>query len=227
MKYLFVVAHPDDEVLGGGATIHSLVRDNQEVSACILCGMAESRSFRPSTEELLEDMQKSKQTLGVSSIYAGNFHDSNLNFYPHSDVVKFIEEAIVEFKPETIITHHPADLNADHQITSKCCQEAAKLSQRKTVDIPPLKQLLYMEVLSSTDWQLDRTITPFVPNLFVEVSWEAVITKIEALKQYRGVMREYPHPRSEEIITALASYRGGQAGVNHAEAYEIAFRRGL
>ena len=51
--------------------------------------------------------------------------------------------------------------------------------------------------------------------------------KIEALSRYRGVMRPYPHPRSEEALMGLAAYRGAQAGMVYAEAFESAFRRGL
>ena len=42
---------------------------------------------------------------------------------------------------------------------------------------------------------------------------------------YRGVMRPYPHPRSAEAIEGLAAYRGGQAGCNYAEAFEVVMRR--
>ena len=42
---------------------------------------------------------------------------------------------------------------------------------------------------------------------------------------YRGVTREYPHPRSKEDIKGLAAYRGGQSGSNYAEAFESVFRR--
>lgn len=227
MKNLFVVAHPDDEVLGGGATIHTLVSAGDEVGVCILCGLAEARMYRPADDELRDDIQKSRRSLGVSAVWAGNFHDSNLNIHPHLDIVRFIENIIMEFCPETIITHHPADLNADHQTTSKCCQEASRLSQRKTADIPLLKQLLFMEVPSSTDWQLDRTIGTFAPNLFVEVGEEGVKAKIDALMQYRGVMREFPHPRSEPVIKGLAAQRGAQSATMYAEAFEVAFRVGL
>ena len=41
---------------------------------------------------------------------------------------------------------------------------------------------------------------------------------------YRGVMRSYPHPRSTEYITGLAAVRGGQWGVNFAEAFEVVQR---
>ena len=37
MNYLVVVAHPDDEVLGAGATIKKLTRDGHSVDICIMC----------------------------------------------------------------------------------------------------------------------------------------------------------------------------------------------
>ena len=36
MNYLVVVAHPDDEVLGAGATIKKLTRDGHSVDICIM-----------------------------------------------------------------------------------------------------------------------------------------------------------------------------------------------
>ncbi len=41
---------------------------------------------------------------------------------------------------------------------------------------------------------------------------------------YRGVMRPYPHPRSETYITGLAAYRGGQFQLDYAEAFEVVLR---
>ena len=58
----------------------------------------------------------------------------------------------------------------------------------------------------------------------VEVGKEGVDAKIKALGMYRGVMRPYPHPRSAEYITGLAAVRGGQWGVNYAEAFEVVQR---
>ena len=82
-----------------------------------------------------------------------------------------------------------------------------------------------MEVLSSTEWSFDTSANRFVPNYFVEIGKEGVGLKIEALSSYKGVMRPYPHPRSNEALKGLAAYRGVQAGCNYAEAFECAFRR--
>jgi hypothetical protein len=82
-----------------------------------------------------------------------------------------------------------------------------------------------MEVPSATEWGLNPSLTPFTPNTFVEVFAEGIDKKIEALSEYKGVMRDYPHPRSAESIKALATYRGSQAGIMYAEAFQIVYRR--
>ena len=82
-----------------------------------------------------------------------------------------------------------------------------------------------MEVLSCTEWSIDSSANRFIPNFFVEVGADGLETKLNALKAYKGVMRDYPHPRSEEAIRGLASYRGCQAGCNYAEAFECVFWR--
>lgn len=224
MSYLIVVAHPDDEVLGAGATIHKLTKTNQEVNICILSGLAEARQFRPATEALNDDMQEALKLLGVHQIITGAFPNIAFNTVPHLDLVQFIEKAIQETKAEVIITHHPADLNNDHHHTSIACQAAVRFFQRRT-DVKPIKDFLYMEVPSATEWSLNTSMEQFRPNTFIEVGEENIDIKIKALSMYRGVMREYPHPRSKEDIKGLAAYRGGQSGSNYAEAFESVFRR--
>lgn len=44
MNYLVVVAHPDDEVLGVGATIHKLVAQGHNVAVAIMVTQAAARA---------------------------------------------------------------------------------------------------------------------------------------------------------------------------------------
>ena len=81
-----------------------------------------------------------------------------------------------------------------------------------------------MEVPSCTEWKVNNGLNTFNPNCFVEVGREGIEAKIEALGMYRGVMRPYPHPRSAEYLTSLATIRGSQWGVNFAEAFEVVQR---
>ncbi|MBS4200603.1 PIG-L family deacetylase [Bacillus sp. FJAT-49732] len=226
MSYLVVVAHPDDEVLGAGSTMYKLAQEGHSVNVCILSGEVNARNFRPATDELNEDVKTSMSILGVDRIITGDFPNIELNNVPHLKVVQFIEKAIIETNAEVVFTHHPADLNNDHLHTSLACQAAVRLFQRRD-DVPPLKELLFMEIPSSTEWGLNKTFKQFSPNTFIEVGENGIDKKIEALAQYRGVMRDYPHPRSKEAIKGLAAYRGGQSGMVYAEAFESVFRRGF
>jgi N-acetylglucosamine malate deacetylase 1 len=224
MTYLVVVAHPDDEVLGAGATMYKLAKAGYSVNVCILSGDVNARNYRPSTEELTEDVNSAMKLLGVDKVITGDFPNIEFNMIPHLKLVQFIEKAIIETNADVVFTHHPTDLNNDHLHTSLACQAAARLFQRRS-DVKPLKELLFMEIQSSTEWSLNKTMEQFSPNTFIEVGEEGISNKIEALSRYRGVMRDFPHPRSYEAIKGLAAYRGGQAGMVYSEAFESVFRR--
>lgn len=226
MNYLIVVAHPDDEVLGAGATMYKLAQEGHSVNVCILSGEVNARNYRPTTDELNEDVNNSMNLLGVEQIIKGDFLNIEFNMVPHLKLVQFVEQAIIDTEAEVIFTHHPADLNNDHLHTSLACQAAVRLFQRRD-DVKSLKELLFMEVPSSTEWGMNKTLNQFSPNTFIEVGEANVDKKLEALAQYRGVMRAYPHPRSKEAIKGLAAYRGGQAGMVYAEAFESVLRRGF
>lgn len=221
MNYLVVVAHPDDEVLGAGATIHKLVKNGHKVAIAIMSGHAAARNNLSAT--LTKDEAEAMTVMGVEKVYHADFPNIKMNTVPHLELVQFIEKCIEASMAEAIITHHPADTNNDHVMTSYAAQAAARLFQRRE-GIPSLKQLMYMEVLSSTEWSLDSSGNRFTPNYFVEVGCEGVDLKLKALTSYKGVIRDYPHPRSNEAIRGLAAYRGSQAGCNYAEAFECVFR---
>lgn len=224
MNYLIVVAHPDDEVLGAGATMYKLKKQGHKVAVVTMANHAAARANISAT--LSEDQEESMKVLGVDKIYTADFPNIKMNTVPHLELVQFIEKCIEDFKTEVIITHHPSDTNNDHVMTSYAAQAAARLFQRRS-DIVSLKEFLFMEVLSSTEWSFDSSANRFTPNYFVEIGLDGVEKKLEALFKYKGVMRDYPHPRSYEALKGLAAYRGCQVGCNYAEAFECVFKRGI
>lgn len=222
MNYLVVVAHPDDEVLGAGATIHKLIENGNKVAVAIMASQAAARKDLSST--LSDDATEALSIIGVEEKYEANFPNIKMNTVPHLELVQFIEACIEDWKAEAIITHHPSDTNNDHVMTSYAVQAASRLFQRRS-GVPALKELLYMEVPSSTEWSFDSSANRFTPNFFVEIGKKGIETKIKALSAYKGVMRPYPHPRSKEALEGLAAYRGVQAGCNYAEAFECVLKR--
>ena len=222
---LIIVAHPDDEILGFGATGAKLVKQGETVQPVILCGNVDVRHKRPTDEELYDDMLRANKILGFEEPVLGSFPNIKMNTVPHLEIVQFIEKQILEYKPARIFTHHPSDLNDDHCQISKACMAASRFYQRRS-DLPPLESLHFMEIQSSTDWAYETNLDGFRPNLFVEVESE-IDLKLKALACYRNVMRDFPHPRSVEAIKGLAAYRGGQSGQKYSEAFQTIFKREL
>ena len=222
MRTLIVVAHPDDECLGAGATIHRLIKEGNPVAVAPMANQAAARANLSST--LAEEQQRAFAVLGVEKGYAADFPNIKMNTVPHLELVQFIESCIADFGAEVIITHHPSDTNNDHAITSGAAQAAVRLFQRRE-GIPALRELRYMENASATEWSLDSSLNRFLPNHYVEIGEEGLAIKLQALACYKGVMRPYPHPRSAEALRGLAAWRGAQAGCLYAEAFETVFRR--
>lgn len=222
---IVVVAHPDDEILGFGATGAKLVGEGRIVQPVILCGNVDVRHKRPSDNELYQDMIAANKILGFQEPVLGNFPNIRMNNVDHLDIVQFIESQILQFKPERIFTHHPSDLNDDHRQIAKACMAASRYYQRRD-GIPALKSLSFMEIQSATDWGFEASGDSFKPNHYVEIA-EEIDLKLKALACYRNVMRDFPHPRSVEAIKGLAAYRGGQSGQKYSEAFQTIFQQGF
>jgi LmbE family N-acetylglucosaminyl deacetylase len=220
MIYLTVTAHPDDEILGFGGSSSTLTSRGHIVHNLILSGIVEARRNRPTQEALVQHIQTAQKIVGAQSPILGSFPNIKFNSVPHLEIVQFIEKYIEKIQPDVVITHHPYDLNNDHYHTSKACQAAVRLFQRKP--IKPLKALYFMEIPSSTDWAFPVDGQQFRPDTFIEIGEEGISRKLEALYAYEGVMRKYPHPRSDESIRALAILRGSQVGRNLCEGFQTA-----
>ena len=224
LKYLYVVAHPDDEVLGAGGSIFRFAERGNQVSVCFMSGDVRARAGRPEDFELNNDICAGLDVLGVSNVIKGCFPNIEFNVIPHLQLVQFVENVVISSDADVVITHHPSDSNNDHLHTFLACQAAIRLFQRRS-DVKPLNELWLMEVLSASEWSVNSALNRFSPNTYIEIGETGVEQKIKALNCYKGVMRDYPHPRSNETIKGLAAYRGSQAGIRYAEAFECVFRR--
>lgn len=223
MINLVVVAHPDDEVLGFGGTGANLVKQGEIVQPIILCGDAKARFKRPKSKNLHANMISANQYLGFKVPVLGKFPNLRMNTINHIDIVKFIEKQILKFKPNRIFTHHPSDINDDHFQVSKACLVASRLFQRQP-KVSPIEAIYFMEILSSTDWSFSSVGNTFKPDTFSDIT-KSLNKKLNALSKYKYVMRAQPHPRSKEVLTGHAAYRGGQCSYLYAEAFQTAFRR--
>lgn len=219
---MIVVAHPDDEVLGFGGTGAACIDKGEIVQPVILCSQVNERSLRPDDSELINNITKANKILGFKQPVMGSFPNLKMNTISHIELVKFIEEQIILHRPDRIFTHHPSDLNDDHKQVSHACMSAVRVFQRKD-NIKIVKELYFMEILSSTDWAFFSNTSLFSPNVFCDISG-TIGKKITALSCYQNVMRDPPHPRSEKVLRGHAIYRGGQCGCFSAEAFQQVYR---
>jgi LmbE family N-acetylglucosaminyl deacetylase len=221
LKILVVVAHPDDEVLGCGATMARLAREGNEIKIAILAeGITSRARTRKEAEqsevvELKKHAKRAASMLGVNAVSFHGLPDNRLDTVPLLEVAKVVEELIVEWQPHRIYTHHTGDLNLDHTVVSR----AVMIATRPMAHCP-VKGLYQFEVPSSTEWAFQQFEPVFRPNVFFDVS-ATLDAKLKAMACYGTETRKFPHPRSPEVLTAIARRWGSVAGVTAAEAFQL------
>lgn len=223
MKVLIIAAHPDDEVLGCGATASHLARQGAEVHTAILGEGVTSRQG-PSREEVQAGLQGLKASahdaatiLGINPPRMFGLPDNRFDSLPLLDIIHCVEALVEEICPEVVFTHWGGDLNVDHGVTSRAVLTAVRPMRNSLV-----RELNLFEVPSSSEWSFGRIAGLFRPQVFVDVA-EELDRKCRAMAAYEGEATVFPHPRSREGIEALARLRGAAAGVPAAEAFEQVF----
>jgi LmbE family N-acetylglucosaminyl deacetylase len=217
---LVLAAHPDDEVLGCGATIARHARQGDQVHVVILAEGATSRDTQRVRESraselsvLAQSAHIAREILGATSLTLHDLPDNRLDSIDLLDIVKMVEGHIQAVTPDTVYTHHSGDLNIDH----RRIHEAVVTACRPQPGFP-VETILFFEVSSSTEWQLPGSSQPFLPNWFVDVS-DTIDLKLKALDSYNSEMRTWPHPRSQQAVENLARWRGSSVGFMAAEAF--------
>ena len=216
-----IAAHPDDEVLGCGATMGRLVREGNDVRVAILAEGLTSRSLaREDTDarELRELRVQAKQAadlLGITEVTFFDLPDNRLDTVPLLDVVKLVEQLIARIQPVRIYTHHAGDLNMDHVVVSR----AVMIATRPVADCI-VKEVYQFEVPSSTEWAFQQFEPSFRPNVFMDIA-ETLDAKVNAMSCYKTEARVFPHPRSPEALRAVATRWGTVAGCKAAEAFQL------
>lgn len=215
---LVVVAHPDDEVLGMGGTIHKLGLLGSRVRVVFLSeGISAREKIRESLENRRAAATNALKHLNCLDVHFYDFPDNSMDAIPLIEIVKTIEKHISEFHPTILFSHFPNDLNVDHRITSQACLVAA----RPKVNCK-IKSMFYFEVQSSTEWNFGAT--QFVPTLFVDIT-NSFESKMNAFKEYKVEIEDFPEARSLAGAEARSVVRGVTVGVSNAEAFQIAYIR--
>jgi len=216
---LVVAAHPDDEVLGCGGSIARHRKQGDAVSVLIMADGVGSRTENAQSDTAASERQqcarRANAILGVGDVTLLPYPDNRMDEVALLDIVQDIERAMARSKPSIVYTHHAGDVNIDHRRVHDAVIAACRPQPGHSV-----RQLLFFETPSSTEWRPPASHPPFAPNWFSDIS-DTLVLKLEALAAYAPELRDFPHPRSLVAIEHLARWRGASAGLAAAEAFEL------
>lgn len=214
-----IFAHPDDEILacGGAMALHADRGD--QVRILLLATGATSRGGEQTAyiAELQRQAEAAAAIIGATAVTFADFPDNRMDSVALLDVVKAVESFLADHRADVIYTHHSGDMNIDHAVVQRAVMTACR-------PLPGVREheILAGEVNSSTEWA-PASLGAFAADTFVDIS-NALERKVKALACYKGELRDWPHPRSEEGLRALARWRGTQSGLGAAEAF-VTLRR--
>jgi LmbE family N-acetylglucosaminyl deacetylase len=223
-RILIIAAHPDDEVLGLGATVHDLIHIHKcTVRAVILGEGITSRSDERNREQWSKELathraniHSAAKEIGYESVGIYDFPDNRFDSVALLDIVKVIEKEKNDFQPSVIFTHHGGDTNIDHRRTFEAVITATRPMRGEVV-----RTVFAFETPSSTEWQAFNYPNYFQPNVFFTVSREGIDAKIKAMEHYEFERRVFPHPRSPEALETLARRHAITIGADYAEAFML------
>ncbi|MEU8250468.1 PIG-L family deacetylase [Nonomuraea sp. NPDC048916] len=215
-RLLVGVAHGDDETLGAGGTIARLADEGVRIRLCVLTHDDGSRS--PSGEDVtnrVSAIEKAAEILGIEQVRIHEYGDNRLDTIGQLELNQVFEREVREFRPDTVFTTSLSDLNMDHQLVSRAVRVAGRPGRSG------VREIRCFEVRSATDAGEAAGLPVFQPNCWQPLADAHVDRKLEALRAYGSEMEEWPSPRSERGVRALAEYRGSQVATPFAEAFEL------
>ena len=207
MNILVIAAHPDDEVLGMGATIKKFSKKNKIFLCIITDGTTAQYDDKKMIKVRRDACMKSSKLLGISKVKFLDFSDMGLDTISQLEINKELEKVIEDYKPKVVYTTPSHDLHKDHQLVFDSTlvvtrPHSSSVKQLISYECPgPVKQ-------------------PFQPTVYQNIEKEFSY-KLEAFKMYKSEVMKFPHPRSIEAIENLAIQRGVECSLKKAEAFQL------
>ena len=199
MKVVLAVgAHPDDIELGCAGTLALHKMGGDKVYLLVLTkGEA---SGNPEVRQ--RECKKAAKTLGADALFFGGLRDTYVN--DGRETIDVIEKVMTKVKPDMIYAPAYKDTHQDHRNAGQ-----ASLSAGRRCKIA----LLYEGASTERD---------FTPQVFVDIektfALKRWVTRVFS-SQVKNGNGGYSH--AVKAIEGLAKFRGYQAGVNVAEAFEV------
>ncbi|WP_321307541.1 PIG-L deacetylase family protein [Marinifilum fragile] len=218
MTVLVIAPHADDEVLGCGGVINKYSQEGNKVIVLIAtnASIGAPELYKQSgIDNVRNEAKESHKVLGVHKTEFLEFPAPKLDVYPIYQMANEISEVIKKYEPEILLIPHRGDIHKDHTRIFDAALVAAR-----PINGCSVKKIMSYETLSETEWARPDGDAYFIPNVYISIE-NNLENKIEALKQFKSQIREFPHSRSIEALKSLAKYRGATVGYKAAEAFKL------
>lgn len=214
MKVLVFAPHNDDEVLGVGGTIAKYASLGHEV---FICEVTKSNTDEEIKEERSEALA-AHQLLGVKETIFLDFPIVTLRETPLVKINAEFLKVVEDIRPNIAFIPHKGDMHMDHTVVSHSAMVALR-----PINGIKVENIYAYETLSETEWNLPTVDNAYMPNVWSDIS-KFIDIKKEAMNCYQSQLKQPPHPRTLEIIEALAKLRGSTVGVPFAESFMLVRR---
>ncbi|OYY94501.1 MAG: GlcNAc-PI de-N-acetylase [Hydrogenophilales bacterium 28-61-23] len=217
MKTLIVAPHPDDELLGCGGALLRRHAEGGTVGWLLITAVLEKDGYDSTKVQARErEILQVREGLCIKpdNLFSLEFSTTKLDRVPTGELVGRISQVFKRFEPEEVFVPYAHDIHSDHRIVFEAVAACSKWFR-----YPSIKRILAYETLSETDCILDAEAV-FKPNVFVDISMY-LERKLQLLSCYQSELGEFPFPRSESAVRALAQVRGAQSGFMAAEAFQL------
>ena len=194
VSVLAVGAHPDDIEAGCAGTLALHKSNGAKVYLLVL-----SRGEASGDPEAKESAcKKSAELLGVDEIFFGGLRDTKI--HDGIETILVIEKIVDKVKPDIVYAHTFKDTHQDHRNSAYATLSAARRC----------KQILMYET--------PNTLKEFFPQVFTDIE-KTFDVKKKALQLFGRESERFW--LAAKAIEGLAVFRGFQAGVRVAEAFEV------
>jgi len=215
LKTLVVAPHPDDEVLGVGGTLLRRKAEGASIGWLIMTNITTELGWSSkAVTQRKNEIARITELFGFESVFELAYPTTQLDQIPMSELVSAVATVLKQFSPQEIFVPHPSDIHSDHRITFDVVASCTKWFRS-----PSVKRILAYETLSETEFGLEPS-KRFHPNVYVNIEG-FLETKLQAMSVYSSEIQNFPFPRSNEAISALAALRGSNSGFKEAEAFEL------
>ena len=217
MKQIIVVApHPDDETFGCGGTLLKHRAAGDDIHWLIITGLQAEHGF--SAERVQVRAGEIKKVAGLyrfATVHNLQLPTTKLDVMPLGEIIKQVGMVFKQVNPGVVYLPYRGDVHTDHRVVFDAVAACTKWFR-----YPSVKRVLAYETISETDFGINPATGSFCPNVFINTS-DYLEKKIEIMKVYSSELGQFPFPRSEEAVRALAALRGAASGCRAAEAFML------